>query len=349
MELADLSGRIEIFLRAETGDRDLQVRDVVPLTGGYSLFTVRFTAVSSAGEATYVLRADPPGDAALTHTDRRREWELLQALTSLRNAPMPDAKWADPDGSHFGTPAILLDFVDGPQLLAHLQGADHATQCALALQLASTIGNVHRLGAQVVPDSFERPTSWDEYIDGFIEGWRDVEANHVERNPFIRWVAKWLDTHRPPPAPLTLVHGEFQTGNVMLDSSGAMQVIDWEYSHIGDPRVDLGWIQNVGAFSPPDPIAADPMGFCARYCEVTGLSEELVNPLTVGWFSILGGYKALGGLLGGIAAMANGQNHLITSAYLVSAMPFTHRMWRQGVAELEAAMASTEQQMEALS
>jgi hypothetical protein len=146
-----------------------------------------------------------------------------------------------------------------------------------------------------------------------------------------------------------LVHGEFQTGNVMIDPSGAMQVIDWEYSHIGDPRVDLGWIQNVGAFSPPDPIAIDPIGFCARYCEATGLSEEIINPLTVGWFSILGGYKSLGSLLQGMGAMARGQNHLLTSAYLLSALPFTHRMWRQGVSGMEAAMAGIDLQMEAVS
>jgi aminoglycoside phosphotransferase (APT) family kinase protein len=349
MELVELPSLLETFLRAKTGDGDLRVHDVVQLTGGYSLFTARFTVVNSAGKTTYVLRANPPGDAALTHTDRGREWDLLEALTSAGCAPMPAARWADPQGSDLGTPAIVLDFVDGPQLLAHLQTADDATQRALALQLASTIGAVHRVGLELVPSSLERPRSWDAYIDEFIAGWRMVESTHVEHNPFIRWVAAWLDTHRPPPAPLTLVHGEFQTGNVMMDPSGGMQVIDWEYSHIGDPRVDLGWIQNVGAFTPPDPVALDPMAFCTRYCEVTGLSEEIVNPLTVGWFSILGGYKALGGLLQGMGAMAKGQNCLLTSAYLVSALPFTHRMWRQGVAGMEAAMASIEQQMEAVS
>lgn len=333
---------LEAFLREATGIRDLALGEVSPLTGGYSLVTARVTTTSAAGDATYVLRSDPPGTAALTHTDRRREWELLEALTADGTVPMPAARWADVDGSRLGSPTIVLDFVDGPQLLGHLQQADSAQQRALALQLAATIGVVHRQGAAIAPPSFDRPASWDAYIDGFIDGWRQVEAAHVEHAPFIRWVAAWLDTHRPPPAPLTLVHGEFQTGNVMLDPSGGMQIIDWEYAHVGDPRVDLGWIQNCAAFSPPDPIGLDPVAFCARYCEVTGLSEEVVNPLTVGWFSILGGYKALGGVLQGMAAMAGGANHLITSAYLVSAMPFTHRMWRQGVAGIEAAMTQME-------
>ena len=52
-------------------------------------------------------------------------------------------------------------------------------------------------------------------------------------------------------------------------------------------------------------------------------------------------------LLQGITAMANGENHLITSAYLTSAVAFTHRLWREGVLGLEAAMAAVTAQMEA--
>jgi aminoglycoside phosphotransferase (APT) family kinase protein len=343
----DMSRRLERLLRHEGAGDDVVVADFTQLTGGYSLFTARFTATTPAGTTTYVLRANPDGDSSLTRTDRRREWELLSRLSEDGAVPMPAARWADVAGTTLGTPGIILDHVDGPQLLGHLQSADAAEHPELALQLATAIGRVHNAGEAIAPDSFERPDTWDAYIDSFVDGWRQVEAAYPEHNPFIRWVAAWLDAHRPPPAPLTLVHGEFQTGNVMLDSAGNMQVIDWEYAHVGDPRVDLGWIQNCAAFTPPDLVALDPMGFCARYCEVTGLTAEIINPLTIGWFSILGGYKALGALMQGMTAMAAGENRLLTSAYLVSAIPFTHQMWRRGVADMEAAMAAITETMEA--
>jgi aminoglycoside phosphotransferase (APT) family kinase protein len=315
--------------------------------GGYSLVMTRFTVTTAAGVRTYVLRADPPADAALTHTDRPLETELLRALTASCKAPMPAMRWAD-DGTVLGSPSIILDFVDGSQLLGHLAEASDADQARLALQLADAIATVHNLGETVVPPAFARPPSWDAYIDGFIADWRDLEAAHVEREPFIRWVASWLDRHRPPPAPLTLVHGEFQTGNVMLSTSGDMQIIDWEYAHVGDPRIDLGWLQQVAAFTPPDLIGIDPVGFCDRYCEATGLTAEVINPLTIGYFSILSGAKALGGLLRGIAEMAYGRNHLMTSAYLVSALPYSHRLWRQATQAIEGAMQALEADMEAV-
>jgi aminoglycoside phosphotransferase (APT) family kinase protein len=339
--------RLEEFLRLQGAGEEVAVSDLEPLMGGYSLLTTRFTVTTAAGVRTYVLRADPPRDAALTHTDRKLESELLRVLTESCKAPMPAMRWSD-DGTVLGSPSIIVDFVDGPQLLGHLGQASDAEQARLALQLAEAIATVHNLGETVAPPAFPRPSSWDAYIDGFIADWRHLEASYVEREPFIRWVASWLDRHRPPPAPLTLVHGEFQTGNVMLSASGDMQIIDWEYAHVGDPRIDLGWLQQVAAFTPPDLIGIDPMGFCDRYCEATGLSPEVINPLTIAYFSILSGAKALGGLLGGIAEMAHGRNHLMTSAYLVSAMPYTHRLWRQATQAIEGAMQALEQDVEAV-
>ena len=331
----DLAPRLEELFRRH-GEPEVEVTDVRPISGGYSLLTYGFSATTPVGLRRYVLRVDPPTGASLTHTDRQAEWELLSGLTATGAVPMPAARAFD-DGSVLGRPGLVLDFVDGPQLGAHAAAADGEERRRLAGQLAETLAAVHTVAPSAVP-GLAAPPSWDDYVNGLIAAWRQLEADHAERNPFLRYVACWLETHKPPPAPLTLVHGEFQTGNVMIDAKGQMQVIDWEYAHIGDPRIDLGWCQNVAAFAPPDLIGLDPVGFCARYCDITGAPAEVVNPLTVGYFSILAGVKAFGALLGGIAAMARGENHLLTSAYLVSAEPFTHNLWMQGTRQLEAAM-----------
>jgi len=346
VDLTEMPGRLEALLRAHGEPEDVRVTDLTPMVGGYSLVMASFTAASSAGSRTLVLRADPPADAALTITDRAREWELLSALTAQGDVPMPAARMADLTGEHLGRPAIVIDFVDGTLLQTHLGTADTASYPELAERLATSIARVHAVDEAALPRSLERPASWDAYVDSLIDKWRAVEAAHVERDPFIRWVAAWLDANRPPPAPLTLVHGEFQAGNVMRNADGDFEIVDWEYAHIGDPRMDLGWFQQVAAFTPPDLIGADPVGFCDAYCKASGLTPDVVNPLTVAYFSILGGAAAIGNLLQGIAAMAEGQNHLITAAYLTSAVAFTHRLWREVVLGLEAAMAAMQSQME---
>lgn len=347
VDLVDLGRRLEAFLESCEA-APVPVEDLSVLTGGYSLVTVAFTATIGGRRQRYVLRINPPGDAALSRTDRVAEGKLLDALTSAGRVPIPALRWSDLTGTVLGAPALISDFVDGPQLLSRLRAVSEDEQRRLALRMAETIAVVHVEGS-AASATLEHPLTWDAYIDSFIDSWRALEAAYPEHNPFIRWVAAWLDAHRPVPAPLTLVHGEFQTANVMLDASGAMRVIDWEYAHIGDPRIDLGWIQSVAAFSPPDPVALDPVGFCRRYCEVSGLGEEVVNPITIAWFAVAAGFKAFGGMLQGIAALAEGSNHLLTSAYLVSAMPFGHRLWRQSLAGLQTAMASLEAEMEVVS
>lgn len=51
---------------------------------------------------------------------------------------------------------------------------------------------------------------------------------------------QWLRRRLPvDPAP-ALVHGDFRTGNLIVDPDGLTAVIDWERAHLGDPMADVG-------------------------------------------------------------------------------------------------------------
>ena len=87
--------------------------------------------------------------------------------------------------------------------------------------------------------------------------------------------------------PLGLVHGDFQVANVLLGNDGNDVLVDWELAHIGDPREDLGWCMMASVTQPPDVVGADEEAFYARYREISGLSEEQVNPTTTDYFLLL--------------------------------------------------------------
>jgi aminoglycoside phosphotransferase (APT) family kinase protein len=54
---------------------------------------------------------------------------------------------------------------------------------------------------------------------------------------------QWLRAHLPADPPrLTLVHGDFRNGNLVVGEDGLRAVLDWEMAHLGDPMEDLGWI-----------------------------------------------------------------------------------------------------------
>ncbi len=54
---------------------------------------------------------------------------------------------------------------------------------------------------------------------------------------------RWLRERRPPdPERLSLVHGDFRTGNFIVGPEGLRSVLDWEYAHLGDPLEDVGFL-----------------------------------------------------------------------------------------------------------
>jgi hypothetical protein len=88
--------------------------------------------------------------------------------------------------------------------------------------------------------------------------------------------------------PDTVVHGDFRTGNLIVDETGLRAVLDWENVHLGDPREDLGWLcvkcwrfgspLPAGGFGPVDQLLDG-------YAAVAG---ERPDPAAVHWWEVYG-------------------------------------------------------------
>jgi aminoglycoside phosphotransferase (APT) family kinase protein len=303
-----------------------EVDDVVPMVGGFSQITHAFTVRTAGGDRRYVLRSDRPGGARLTTTDRALEYRVIRALNA-RDAPVPIARWADVDGRALGAPALISEFVEGQNFLqvARDGARDHGELADLVIGAAAEI---HRLDTAGLPAELGSPAAdWNSYIDSQIDSWRQLEARQAERMPILRYLASWLDANRPAPVELCLVHGEYSLANLMLRPDGTVLVIDWEYAHIGDPRMDLGWCIQRGGKEPPNVLGDHIDRACRRYRELTGMSEEAMNPAALSYFVILSGWQAFGAVLDGITRFVKGDNSLLLSAYLVSPWSLACSEW----------------------
>lgn len=67
----------------------------------------------------------------------------------------------------------------------------------------------------------------------------------AEPRPALELVLAWLDANAPDADGLSLVHGDFRTGNYLVDLDGAppqlSSVLDWEFAHWGDRHEDIGY------------------------------------------------------------------------------------------------------------
>ena len=65
----------------------------------------------------------------------------------------------------------------------------------------------------------------------------------VEPRPPLELALHWLRSNASAPrTEITLVHGDFRTGNLMVTPEGLSGVLDWEFSHWGSPAEDLAWM-----------------------------------------------------------------------------------------------------------
>ena len=337
-DTTDPQARLEAFFRRRSEDPDsVRVVNYELITGGYSRQMSRVWVEDGGTTRGYIVRQDPPPGVAIIDTDRATEWEVLTTLHRSGKIPMPEPLWFDPTGEELGSPGIVIDMVDGEALISASRRCDPSEHPKFAPRLAEMGGALAAFPVAEAPACLEVPESWDDYIDARIQYWVDAERRHVDRDPFMRLIASYLRVHRPPPVPLGLVHGDFQIANVLLGNDQNDVLVDWELAHIGDPREDLGWCMLASVTQPPDLIGADEEAFYQRYREISGLSEEQVNPATTDYFLLLASSTVFVSVLEQLATLANGQPAGIPVAYMSPAVAGMHDVFMRALKRHTAA------------
>ena len=314
--------RFERFLAAVEPDRAATVTAFKPISGGYSRVTARVDVRWSDGdEEKLILRMDPPpGKEGVFSSERDREWSVLQALWADGTVTIPRPRWYD-TGEHLGTKAIVMDFVEGTPLQLTLQpDGDFRPATDIYLDVAATL---QRIPLKALPGEIEHPDDWDSAIDSAIDIYGRGERGLVESDPVIRYVTAWLRANKPPPVPLGVVHGDFQPGNILVAAGREPVVIDWEFTRIGDPREDVGYYS--GSPLPNSLYTADADYFLARYRQVTGLSEEQVNPDVMRYFFILGMAELMIQMMQGADALARGKPKPVMNTFLINSISYFHQ------------------------
>jgi aminoglycoside phosphotransferase (APT) family kinase protein len=319
-----LGPRFERFLAAVEPAREGRVVACEAITGGYSRISARARVRWRDGvEETFILRGDPPPGSGVFTSDRDAEAELLGALPAATSVSTPRVRWYDGSGEHLGSKAIVMDCALAVSLqdeMARAQDIGPLTDLFI-----DTFAAVHATPLDRLPARMPHPPDWLSYLDSVLAGYDRIAREHPGSAPVLGYVTWWARTHKPPPVPLGLVHGDCNPTNVLVGPSGPPLVIDWEFARIGDPREDLGYYTQ----SPVQPNVywADPERFLARYRAATGLTQEQVNPQTVDYFLIIGMAALLEQLLTAAAAVGAPERPGILAPYLINAISHQHDMF----------------------
>lgn len=342
---AALRARLTAFLQRRSEAGQIEITSMRRLIGGYSRQMSVFTMSNDHGTKEYILRLDPPDLSTMLVTNREDEWQVLQALSQEGVVAVPTPRWVDATGEELGRPGIVMDRVTGRNLLEQWRDVPDEDRRVedwkdAAEDLARFAASFTRSSLDRLPSAIAHPASWHEYMDDCSERWRAAEAKYPESAPFVRFIAGWLDAHRPEPAPLSLVHGDLQPNNIIDATDSGYLAVDWELAHIGDPREDLGWWLLCEASQHADYVSHHLDVFCAAYRDATGLTEEVINERDLRYFMVASSLTCYEDLLEQSTALTEGRTAAMGVAYIAVAMPFMHGVFFDAMTRVEALDAS---------
>jgi aminoglycoside phosphotransferase (APT) family kinase protein len=215
------------------------VTGAAKLSGGASQETWSFDIVHPDGDVGAILRRAPQGYGASPSRAAGLDAEAaLMRLAYEAGVPSPRVMHVllPQDGLGAG---FIMARVEGETIARKILRDEQFAQARpmLARQLGKVAAGIHGLPASKLP-SLRQMDSTNEIAD--LE--REYRGFDWPR-PVFELALRWLRDRDPgPPDEMTLVHGDFRHGNLIIGPDGVRAVLDWELAHLGDPTEDLGWV-----------------------------------------------------------------------------------------------------------
>ncbi len=208
------------------------------LTGGASQQMWSLDAVADGRTLPLILRQasswNPSAADAMQLDDEAR----LVIRAAEGEVPVPRVHDILRPEDGLGT-GYLMARVEGETLPPKVLKDDryaHA-RAAMARQCGDVLAGIHRL--EVGDLDFLNQATPGQALDQL----RREYQSFGEPRPVFELAFRWLQDNLPDaPKSLSLVHGDFRHGNLMVDDNGLVSILDWELASVGDPMADLGWL-----------------------------------------------------------------------------------------------------------
>ncbi len=248
---------IETRLSGYLGERlaggdPVAIHDLTRIAVGWShetwLFDATWTDADGEHRRGLCLRRDPGNALLRGMSDLDEQFRVLRCLESTA-VPAPRAYWFEPDPGVLGAPALIMEKVPGDcpspwRRSGREYYAAAAERGVLPVSFTDALVSIHTADWRAAGlDFLGVPGDGDDFARREIAKWRQLiaESGHPG-HPILADLLGWLEANAPSTDHLTLVHGAYRTGNVLIDDDRVSAVLDWELQVIGDPMFDVAYV-----------------------------------------------------------------------------------------------------------
>jgi aminoglycoside phosphotransferase (APT) family kinase protein len=263
------------------------VAGVVQLAGGASK---EAWAVDTTDGRELLVRRAGGGVIHEATLSLEHEFEVLRAAHEAGvTVPEPIAYLGEIEGRA----AFVMERVHGETIGRRIVKSPPAS---LSLEMAEELAKIHSIPLERLP--FLRDA---DPFEVFYEELDSVGEPH----PAIELGLHWARQRIPLERTRVVGHGDFRLGNLAVDETGLVAVLDWEFTHVSDPAEDVAWpLVRAWRFG-QDRLRLGGVGdlepYLTRYAELTGREIPLDE---------LYAWEVLGNCKWAIGALRQGRRHL---------------------------------------
>lgn len=209
--------------------------------GGASRETYKIKVTDNKGiEERLVLRLSQ--DSSLIETEQKTEYLAYSAFQNSR-VPVPTLIDMEEDDSLLGAPFMLMKELEGEAASPFTPNVYAPHEDDLGNQFWSILGEIAK--KEIDTEIFEnfskdlKEPHWKNELDKWV---KVINEDSISIEPILEAGIRYL--YRNPPndlEKLSMVHGDYRSGNFLFLENKITGILDWEMAHLGNPLEDLGW------------------------------------------------------------------------------------------------------------
>ena len=234
---ADSRDRLALLL-ARAASEPVAIAAVTALSGGAASATFAVDALRGGVEWPLILQCAAAGTVGAGSLPKAHQ-AALQRIAGTHGIPVAAVVAVLEPGDELGE-GFVMERVAGEALAPRWLRGDGfaAARAVMTGQCAGVLAALHAVPLAAVAGLALPSGRTDEAHARMNAHYRSFGV----ASPVLDLALAWLAERCGVAAPASIVHGDFRSGNFIVDENGLAAVLDWELAHLGEGAEDLGWL-----------------------------------------------------------------------------------------------------------